>query len=281
MPVATLQELLEAGVHFGHQTKRWNPKMKPYIWGERNGIYIIDLTQTTQLLNDAYEAVKKAASQGKKIVFVGTKKQAADIVQEEAVRCGAYYINRRWLGGTLTNFETIRTRVNKLRELEEMRNSGHFDRLPKKEVAALTRQLHKLEKSLGGIKEMRGMPDLLFVVDQKRELNAVLEANKAGIPVIAVVDTNCDPEKIDYVIPGNDDAIRAIRLITRTIADAVIEGKQLRLPEVERAMLQKASEEEGSAEAEKDTENTVVEASEMEATPAEVTEDENTEQPVH
>ncbi len=232
MPVATLQELLEAGVHFGHQTKRWNPKMKPYIWGERNGIYIIDLTQTTQLLNDAYEVVKKAASQGKKIVFVGTKKQAADIVQEEAQRCGAYFINRRWLGGTLTNFETIRTRINKLRELEDMKASGHFDRLPKKEVAVLTRQLTKLERSLGGVKEMRGMPDLLFIVDQKRELNAVLEANKAGVPVVAVVDTNCDPDKIDYVIPGNDDAIRAIRLITRTIADAVLEGKQMRSAEM-------------------------------------------------
>lgn len=242
MPVATLEELLEAGVHFGHQTKRWNPKMKPYIWGERNGIYIIDLTQTTQLLNNAYEVVKKAASQGKKIVFVGTKKQAADIVQEEAQRCNAYFINRRWLGGTLTNFETIRTRINKLRELEEMRNSGHFDRLPKKEVAILTRQLLKLERSLGGIKEMRGMPDLLFIVDQKRELNAVLEANKAGIPVVGVVDTNCDPDKIDYVIPGNDDAIRAIRLITRTIADAIIEGRQQRAPEVEKAMVQKAAE---------------------------------------
>lgn len=236
MPVATLQELLEAGVHFGHQTKRWNPKMKPYIWGERNGIYIIDLTQTTQLLEEAYEVVKKAASQGKKIVFVGTKKQATDIVQEEAQRCGAYFINRRWLGGTLTNFETIRTRINKLRELEEMKSSGHFDRLPKKEVAVLTRQLHKLDRSLGGIKEMRGMPDLLFVVDQKRELNAVLEANKAGVPVVAVVDTNCDPGKIDYVIPGNDDAIRAIRLITKTIADAVLEGKKLRAPDAEKAM---------------------------------------------
>lgn len=240
MPVATLQELLEAGVHFGHQTKRWNPKMKPYIWGERNGIYIIDLTKTTQLLNEAYEVVKKAASQGKKIVFVGTKKQAADIVQEEAQRCGAYYINRRWLGGTLTNFETIRTRINKLRELEEMKSSGHFDRLPKKEVAILTRQLLKLEKSLGGVKDMRGMPDLLFIVDQKRELNAVLEANKAKIPVIAVVDTNCDPERIDYVIPGNDDAIRAIRIITHTIADAVLEGKKLRAPDAEKAMIQQA-----------------------------------------
>ncbi len=249
MPVATLQELLEAGVHFGHQTKRWNPKMKPYIWGERNGIYIIDLTQTTQLLNEAYEVVKKAASQGKKIVFVGTKKQAADIVSEEAQRCGAFYINRRWLGGTLTNFDTIRTRINKLRELEDMKNGGHFDRLPKKEVAVLSRQLQKLERTLGGVKDMRGMPDLLFIVDQKRELNAVLEANKAGIPVVAVVDTNCDPDKIDYVIPGNDDAIRAIRLITRTIADAVLEGKQLRTPDIERSMMQQeAGEQESNPE---------------------------------
>jgi len=239
MPVATLEELLEAGVHFGHQTKRWNPKMKPYIWGERNGIYIIDLTQTIQRLYEAYEVVKKAASQGKKIVFVGTKKQAADIVEEEAKRCGAYFINRRWLGGTLTNFDTIRTRINKLRELEEMKNSGHFDRLPKKEVAVLMRQLQKLDRSLGGVKDMRGMPDLLFIVDQKRELNAVLEANKAKIPVIAVVDTNCDPDKIDYVIPGNDDAIRAIRLITHTLADAILEGKNLRYPEAEQAMRKK------------------------------------------
>jgi small subunit ribosomal protein S2 len=267
MPVATLQELLEAGVHFGHQTKRWNPKMKPYIWGERNGIYIIDLTQTTQLLDEAYEVVRKAASQGKKIVFVGTKKQAAEIVQEEAQRCGAYFINRRWLGGTLTNFETIRTRINKLRELEDMRNSGHFDRLPKKEVAVLTRLLQKLDRSLGGVKEMRGMPDLLFIVDQKREINAVLEANKAGVPVVAVVDTNCDPEKIDYVIPGNDDAIRAIRLITKTIADAVLEGKQQRSPEVERAMTQKAAQEEPSAEATGEAPTAPVEAADQTTEP--------------
>lgn len=283
MPVATLQELMEAGVHFGHQTKRWNPKMKPYIWGERNGIYIIDLTQTTKLLNDAYEVVKKAASQGKKIVFVGTKKQAAEIVQEEAQRCGAYFINRRWLGGTLTNFETIRTRINKLRELEEMRNSGHFDRLPKKEVAMLTRQLLKLERSLGGIKEMRGMPDFLFIVDQKRELNAVLEANKAGIPIVAVVDTNCDPEKIDYVIPGNDDAIRAIRLITRTIADAIIEGKQERSPEVEKAMMQKAAEEEvlSPESAAASEENQPEATAQSENEPPTDTEGATEEQPVH
>ena len=228
MPVASLQELLEAGVHFGHQVHRWNPKMKPYIWGERNGIYIIDLTKTSQLLDEAYEFMKKAASQGKKIVFVGTKKQATDIIEEEANRCGAYFINRRWLGGTLTNFETIRTRINKLRELEEMRDNGHMDRLGKKEVAVLTRQLAKLEKSLGGIKEMRGMPDVLFVVDQKRELLAVQEASKIGIPIVGVVDTNCDPQSVDYVIPGNDDATRAIRLITAKMADAILEGNSLR-----------------------------------------------------
>jgi small subunit ribosomal protein S2 len=228
MPVASLQELLEAGVHFGHQVHRWNPKMKPYIWGERNGIYIIDLTKTSQLLDEAYEFMKKTASQGKKIVFVGTKRQATDIIEEEAKRCGAYYINKRWLGGMLTNFETIRTRVNKLRELEEMRDNGHFDRLGKKEVAVLTRQLNKLERSLGGIKDMRGMPDLLFLIDQKRELIAVQEAAKIGIPIVGIIDTNCDPGSIDYVIPGNDDATRSIRLITHKIADAIIEGNAAR-----------------------------------------------------
>lgn len=224
MPTASLQELLEAGVHFGHQVHRWNPKMKPYIWGERNGIYIIDLTKTSQLLDEAYEFMRKAAAQGKKIVFVGTKRQATDIIEEEANRCGAYFISKRWLGGTLTNFETIRTRINKLRELEDMRDNGHFERLGKKEVAVLTRQLNKLERSLGGIKEMRGMPDVLFVIDQRRELIAVQEAAKIGIPIVGIVDTNCSPENINYVIPGNDDATRSIRLITRKIADAILEG---------------------------------------------------------
>jgi small subunit ribosomal protein S2 len=228
MPVASLEELLDAGVHFGHQVHRWNPKMKPYIWGERNGIYIIDLTITSQLLDEAYEAMKKAASQGKKIVFVGTKRQAADIIEEEARRCGAYFINKRWLGGMLTNFDTIRTRINKLRELEEMRDNGHFERLGKKEVAVLTRQLNKLERSLGGIKEMRGMPDLLFLIDQRRELIAVQEASKIGIPIVGIIDTNCDPEDIDYVIPGNDDATRSIRLITHKMAEAIIEGNAAR-----------------------------------------------------
>jgi small subunit ribosomal protein S2 len=235
MPVTSLQELLEAGVHFGHQVHRWNPKMKPYIWGERNGIYIIDLTKTSQLLDEAYEFMKKAASQGKKIVFVGTKRQATDIVEEEARRCGAFYINKRWLGGTLTNFETIRTRINKLRELEEMRDNGHFDRLGKKEVAVLTRQLNKLERSLGGIKDMRGMPDVLFVIDQRRELIAVQEAAKIGIPIVGIIDTNCDPQNIDYVIPGNDDATRSIRLITYKMAEAILEGSAAREDHVNKA----------------------------------------------
>jgi small subunit ribosomal protein S2 len=255
MPLASLEDLLEAGVHFGHQTKRWNPKMKNYIWGERNGIYIIDLTQTVQMLESAYNVAKEFSARGKKIVFVGTKRQAVDIIAEEAERCGSYYINRRWLGGTLTNFETIRTRIAKLRELEEMKNNGYFDRLAKKEVAMLTRQLDKLQRALGGIKEMRGMPDLLFVVDQKRELNAVLEANKTGIPVIAVVDTNSDPQNVDYVIPGNDDAIRSIRLLTRTIADAILEGKAIRDEKLEADMksAQKVGKVAKSAEASEDS----------------------------
>lgn len=228
MPVASMIELLEAGVHFGHQTQRWNPKMKKYIYGERNGIYIINLQKTTQLLDTAYDLVREYAAKGKNIVFVGTKKQAADVVAEEAKRSESYFINRRWLGGTLTNFETIRTSINKLRELESLRDNGHFDRLPKKEVSVLTKQLEKLEKTLGGIKEMRGMPDLLFIIDQKKEFIAVQEANKLGIPIICVVDTNSDPDNIDYVIPANDDAIRSIKLITEKIADAVLEGKKIR-----------------------------------------------------
>lgn len=224
MPVASLEELLEAGVHFGHQVHRWNPKMKPFIWGKRNGIYIIDLTKTSRLLDNAYEFMKKAASQGKKIVFVGTKRQACDIVQEEANRCGAFFINKRWLGGTLTNFETIRTRINKLRELEDMRDNGHFDRLGKKEAASLKRLLAKLDRSLGGIKNMRGMPDIIFVIDQRRELIAVEEAAKAGIPIVAILDTNSDPDLVTLPIPGNDDATRSIRLVTRKLADGIIEG---------------------------------------------------------
>ncbi len=228
MPTASMIELLEAGVHFGHQTQRWNPKMKPYIYGARNGIYVIDLRKTTDLLDQAYELVRDYAAKGRNVLFVGTKKQAADVVAEEAVRSGAYYINRRWLGGMLTNFETIRGRVNKLKELEEFINNGYVDKLPKKEVAQLNRQLAKLSKTLGGIKDMRGLPDLIFIVDQAKEEIAIKEANKLGIPVICLADTNANPDGIDYIIPGNDDAIRSIKLITSKLADAVLEGKQLR-----------------------------------------------------
>ncbi|MDR1168697.1 MAG: 30S ribosomal protein S2 [Heliobacteriaceae bacterium] len=228
MPTASMIELLEAGVHFGHQTQRWNPKMKPYIYGARNGIYVLDLRKTTGLLDAAYETVKEFSARNKNILFVGTKKQAAEVVAEEAARAGAYYINRRWLGGMLTNFETIRSRVGKLRELEDFMASGHAEKLPKKEVAQLNRQLGKLSKTLGGIKEMRGLPDLIFIIDQKKEEIAITEANKLHIPVICLADTNADPDGIDYIIPGNDDAIRSIKLITSKLADAVLEGKAQR-----------------------------------------------------
>ena len=228
MPVASMIELIEAGVHFGHQTQRWNPKMKPYIYGARNGIYVIDLRKTTDLLDEAYNLVRDYAAKGRNVLFVGTKKQAAEVVAEEALRSGAYYINRRWLGGMLTNFETIRGRVNKLKELEEFINNGYVDKLPKKEVAQLNRQLAKLSKTLGGIKEMRGLPDLIFIVDQAKEEIAIKEANKLGIPVICLADTNANPDGINHIIPGNDDAIRSIKLITSKLADAVLEGKQLR-----------------------------------------------------
>ena len=228
MSTASLIELLEAGVHFGHQTQHWNPKMKPYIYGARNGIYILDLRKTTTLLDAAYDVVREYAAKGRNVLFVGTKKQAAEVVAEEATRAGAYYINRRWLGGMLTNFETIRGRINKLRELEDFINSGHAEKLPKKEQAQLNRQLSKLSKTLGGIKEMRGLPDIIFVVDQAKEDIAIKEANKLNIPVICLADTNADPDGINYIIPGNDDAIRSIKLITSKLADAVLEGKQLR-----------------------------------------------------
>ena len=228
MPVASMIELLDAGVHFGHQTQRWNPKMKPYIYGARNGIYVLDLRKTSAKLDEAYEVVRDYAAKGKNVVFVGTKKQAMDVVADEASRAGAYYVNRRWLGGMLTNFETIRGRVNKLREIEEFSNSGQMEKLPKKEIAQMMRKLSKLTKTLGGIKEMRGMPDLLIVVDQKKEAIAIAEANKLNIPVICLADTNADPDGIDYIIPGNDDAIRSIKLVCSKLADAVLEGKQLR-----------------------------------------------------
>ena len=228
MAVASMIELLEAGVHFGHQTQHWNPKMKQYIYGARNGIYVLDLRKTTDLLDKAYEVVRDYAARNKNILFVGTKKQASEVVTEEAKRAGAYYINRRWLGGMLTNFETIRTRVNKLRELEDFVSSGHVEKLPKKEQAQIARQLAKLSRTLGGIKEMIGLPDLIFVVDQKKEAIAIAEANKLNIPVICLADTNANPEGIDYIIPGNDDAIRSVKLIASKLADAVLEGKQLK-----------------------------------------------------
>ena len=228
MPVASMIDLLEAGVHFGHQTQRWNPKMKPYIYGARNGIYVLDLRKTSDKLDEAYAIVREFAARGKNILFVGTKKQASEVVAEEAARCGMYYINRRWLGGMLTNFETIRGRVNKLKEMEDFISSGHAEKLPKKEIAQLNRQLGKLSKTLGGIKDMRGLPDIIFIIDQGKELIAIQEANKLGIPVICLADTNANPDGIDHIIPGNDDAIRSIKLITSKLADAVLEGKQLK-----------------------------------------------------
>jgi small subunit ribosomal protein S2 len=225
MSVITMRELLEAGVHFGHQTRRWNPKMKPFIFQERNGIYIIDLALTVARLRETYEVVKQMAREGRVILFVGTKKQAQDVVREEAERAGTFFVNQRWLGGTLTNFATIQKRIARLRELENMKLQGDFDRLPKKEVANLQDEMNRLERFLGGIKDMHRLPDALFIVDPKKERIAVLEARKLKIPIIAVIDTNCDPDEIDYPIPGNDDAIRAVKLMVGKIADAIIEGK--------------------------------------------------------
>jgi small subunit ribosomal protein S2 len=223
--VISMKALLEAGVHFGHQTRRWNPKMKPYIFQERNGIYIIDLQKTVLMLREVYAAVKQMARDGKVILYVGTKKQAQDVVKEEAERAGTFYVNERWLGGTLTNFATIQKRIARLRELEGMRAQGTFDMLPKREVSRLTDELDKLERFLGGIKDMHRLPDAVFIVDPKKERIAVLEARKLKIPIIAVIDTNCDPDEIDYPIPGNDDAIRAVKLMVSKISDAIVEGR--------------------------------------------------------
>ena len=227
MAVITMKQLLETGVHFGHQTKRWNPKMKKYIFGDRNGIHIINLEKTVELIeNQVYPFVVEQVKQGKNVLFVGTKKQAQEAVKEEAERCGMYYINSRWLGGTLTNFKTIRSRVERLNKLNNMEKMGEFDLLPKKEVIGLKAERDKLETNLGGIKDMRGLPGVMFIVDPDQEDIAVLEARKLHIPIVAITDTNCDPDLIDYVIPGNDDAIRAVKLIASVIADAVIEAKQ-------------------------------------------------------
>ena len=226
MAVVSMKQLLEAGVHFGHQTRRWNPKMATYIYTERNGIYIIDLQKTVKKLEEAYNFVRTLAENGQTILFVGTKKQAADAVKEEASRVGMYYVNARWLGGMLTNFKTMRTRIDRLAQLKKMQEDGTFDMLPKKEVMKLLGEMEKLEKYLGGVKEMKKLPGALFVVDPRKEHNAIAEARKLHIPIVAIVDTNCDPDEIDYVIPANDDAIRAIRLIASTMANAVQEGRQ-------------------------------------------------------
>ena len=226
MSVVSMKQLLEAGVHFGHQTRRWNPKMAEYIFTERNGIYIIDLQKTVKKLDDAYMFVRELSANGENVLFVGTKKQAGDSIKEEAERAGAYYVNARWLGGMLTNFKTIRRRIDRLSQLRKMEEDGTFDRLPKKEVVKLELEIEKLEKFLGGIKEMNKLPGALFIVDPRKERIAVAEAHKLGIPIVAIVDTNCDPDEIDYVIPGNDDAIRAVRLIASAMADAIIEGRQ-------------------------------------------------------
>ena len=226
MSVVSMKQLLEAGVHFGHLTRRWNPKMAQYIFTERNGIYIIDLQKTVKKLNDAYMFVRELSAEGKEILFVGTKKQAQDSVKEDAIACGMPYVNARWLGGMLTNFRTIRHRIDRLNQLRTMRDDGTFDLLPKKEVIKLNLEIEKLEKFLGGIQDMHKIPCALFIVDPRKEKIAVQEAHKLGIPIIAIVDTNCDPDEVDYVIPGNDDAIRAVKLITQTMAAAVIEGRQ-------------------------------------------------------
>jgi len=226
MSIISIKQLLEAGVHFGHHTRRWNPKMAQYIFTERNGIYIIDLQKTVKKFEEAYMFTRDISTDGGSILFVGTKKQAADAIRDEAERCGMYFVNVRWLGGMLTNFKTIKRSIARLTSLEKMQEDGTFDLLPKKEVAALQKEMFNLEKNLGGIKTMERLPAAIFIVDPRKERNAVLEAKRLGIPVIAIVDTNCDPDDADYIIPGNDDAIRAIRLIASVIADAVIEGKQ-------------------------------------------------------
>ena len=247
----TMKELLEAGVHFGHQTRRWNPKMKEYIFGERNGIYIIDLQKTLKMFKEALQLITELAAQGKIILFVGTKRQAQDAIAEEAQRCGMYFVNQRWLGGLMTNFATIQRSIKRLKELEVMKADGSYELRSKKEVARLERERLALEKNLSGIKDMARLPDAIFVIDSGKEEIAILEARKLGIPVFSIVDTNCNPDVIDYVIPGNDDALRAIRLFTQKMADAILEGQQLRLAqeaEAEKIAQEKAAEAEASGE---------------------------------
>ncbi|MDR1736435.1 MAG: 30S ribosomal protein S2 [Oscillospiraceae bacterium] len=244
MGVVSMKQLLEAGVHFGHQTRRWNPKMQQYIFTERNGIYIIDLQKTVRKLEEAYTFIKDCSQGGETLLFVGTKKQAQDAIREEAQRVGMFFVNARWLGGMLTNFKTMRGRVTRLQQLQKMEEDGTFDMLPKKEVIKLRGEIQKLEKYLGGVREMRKLPGALFIVDPRKERNAIAEARKLGIPIVAIVDTNCDPDEIDYPIPGNDDAIRAIKLIAATMANAVQEGRQ------GSAIEEKIAEEEATPEAE-------------------------------
>ncbi len=248
MAVVSMKQLLEAGVHFGHQTRRWNPKMAKYIFTERNGIYIIDLQKTVRKLDEAYNFMRDLSAQGGSVLFVGTKKQAQESIREEAERCGMHYVNARWLGGMLTNFRTIRHRIDRMEQLKKMREDGTFDLLPKKEVVKLELEIEKLEKFLGGIKDMKKLPGALFVVDPRKEKIAVAEAKKLGIPVVAIVDTNCDPDEVDYVIPGNDDAIRAVKLISSVMADAIMEGRQ---GNAEEAAVEEKEEAEAAEEAAK------------------------------
>lgn len=251
MAVVSMKQLLEAGVHFGHQTRRWNPKMATYIYTERNGIYIIDLQKTVKKLEEAYAFVRDLAASGESLLFVGTKKQAQDAIREEAERVGMFYVNARWLGGMLTNFKTMRTRIDRLAQLRKMEEDGTFAMLPKKEVIKHQGEIEKLEKYLGGVKNMKKLPGALFIVDPRKERNAILEARKLHIPIVAIVDTNCDPDEVDYVIPGNDDAIRAIRLIAQTMANAVVEGRQgEEMTMTEAAPAAPAAEEEAPAAAE-------------------------------
>jgi small subunit ribosomal protein S2 len=226
MAVISMKQLLEAGVHFGHQTRRWNPKMAAYIFTERNGIYIIDLQKTVRKVEEAFDFIRRTVTEGAHVLFVGTKKQAQETVKEEADRCGMYYVNERWLGGTLTNYPTIQKRITRLKELQKMQENGVFDLLPKKEVAQLLGEMEKLERFLGGIKDMPGLPGALFVIDPRKEHIAIAEGRRLGIPIVAIVDTNCDPDEVDYIIPGNDDAIRAVKLLTAKMADAVLEANQ-------------------------------------------------------
>ena len=248
MAVVPMKQLLEAGVHFGHQTRRWNPKMAEYIFTERNGIYIIDLQKTVRKLEEAYNFIRELSENGESVLFVGTKKQAQDSVREEAERAGAYFVNARWLGGMMTNFTTIRHRIDRLRQLRAMEEDGTFDLLPKKEVIKLKLEIEKLEKFMGGIKDMKKLPGALFIVDPRKERIAVAEAKKLGIPIVAIVDTNCDPDEIDYVIPGNDDAIRAVKLISATMANAIIEGREGQMGAEDAEAKENETDEEAAAE---------------------------------